>query len=178
MSRPDPAEAVRAALTASSGPVVIADIADNVGGGGAGDGTALLRELIDQEARDAIVTISDRAVVREAVAVGAGARVTTTLGAKLDRLHGDPIEIDALVVRTSDGRYRSEGSYMTGQVFSLGATVQLRINGIDVVVTERAVPPFHREQVTHLGLDPADAKVITAKGAVAWRWPLATLQPT
>jgi microcystin degradation protein MlrC len=169
VDRPDPADAVGQALRARRGPVVIADIADNVGGGGAGDGTALLHELIEQGGDGAIVTLSDAAVARQAAGQGPGSRMTGKLGAKLDSRHGVPVTIDAEVVRTSDGHYRSLGTYMSGQTFSLGATVHLRHAGIDLVVTERAVPPFHGEQITHLGLDPAAARVITAKGAVAWR---------
>jgi microcystin degradation protein MlrC len=31
------------------------------------------------------------------------------------------------------------------------------------------VPPFHREQLTVVGVDPAAMDVIVAKGAIAWR---------
>ena len=72
-------------------------------------------------------------------------------------------------MNVADGRYVSRGTYLTGQGFSTGSTAHLRVEGIDLIVTERAVPPFHSEQVTQVGLDPADAKIITAKGAVAWR---------
>ena len=34
---------------------------------------------------------------------------------------------------------------------------------------EQAVPPFHAEQLTSVGIDPYDAAVIVVKGAVAWR---------
>lgn len=39
----------------------------------------------------------------------------------------------------------------------------------NLVVTTIPTPPFHVEQVTHLGIDPSQASIITAKGAVAWR---------
>lgn len=51
---PTPAEAVKAALSAES-PIVLADVADNVGGGSSGDGTALLAELIAQGVTGALV---------------------------------------------------------------------------------------------------------------------------
>lgn len=51
----------------------------------------------------------------------------------------------------------------------MGATAWLTVNGIDLVVTEIPTPPFHIEQVTHLGIDPSSARIITAKGALAWR---------
>jgi microcystin degradation protein MlrC len=76
----------------------------------------------------------------------------------------------AKVVRVSDGVYRTAGSWMTGQQFSMGPTVVLELPGaITVLVTSTATPPFHVEQLTANGIDPAAATIIVAKGAVAWR---------
>ncbi len=59
--RPTPS---RAALESDVRPVVLADLADNVGGGGPGDGTALLAALVEARARGAVVTVVDAAAVR------------------------------------------------------------------------------------------------------------------
>lgn len=48
-------EAVARALAADGRPVVLADMADNTGGGAAGDGTEILRELLRVGARSATV---------------------------------------------------------------------------------------------------------------------------
>ena len=48
-------EAVARALAADGGPIVLADMADNTGGGAAGDGTEILRELLRVGARRATV---------------------------------------------------------------------------------------------------------------------------
>jgi microcystin degradation protein MlrC len=40
--RPSPKEAVRLALEMSASPIILADVADNIGGGSPGDGTVLL----------------------------------------------------------------------------------------------------------------------------------------
>lgn len=37
------------------------------------------------------------------------------------------------------------------------------------MLTERAVPPFHSEQLESVGIEARDAAIIVAKGAVAWR---------
>ena len=49
-------EAIRVAQTAER-PVVIADTQDNPGGGGAGDTTEILRELVARQAGGAVVGI-------------------------------------------------------------------------------------------------------------------------
>lgn len=51
----------------------------------------------------------------------------------------------------------------------MGTTAVIKVDGVTLVVTERATPPFHREQLTAQGVDPASAAIIVAKGAIAWR---------
>jgi microcystin degradation protein MlrC len=169
LSRPDPRQAVELAVSAERGPVILADIGDNVGGGGGGDGTALLHELLEQGVRGAVVTITDAEVAQRAYAEGPGAKIGAELGAKQDDLHGVPVSVGASIVATSEGRYVSRGPHFTGLEFQLGRSAVLDVDGIRILVTERAVPPFHGEQLTSFGIEPAKARVITAKGAIAWR---------
>lgn len=169
VSRPGPAEAVAAAIAAPDKPVVLADVADNIGGGSAGDGTALLSELLGQGASGALSMIADPEVAAQAHRVGVNGVVTAPVGGKTDDLHGDPVPITGTVKALSDGGYVSGGSWGTGLELSMGPTAWLAVNGVDLVVTTRPTPPFHVEQVTHLGIDPEAASIITAKGAVAWR---------
>jgi microcystin degradation protein MlrC len=167
--RDGPEEAVRRALASPKRPVVVADVADNIGGGAPGDGTTLLAELLRQGAQGAVVPIADEEVARAAARAGAGASLHVDVGGKTDSFHGQPVSVDARVVRVTDGRYRSGGTWKTGQEFSMGTTGVLDADGVTLVVMERAVPPFHAEQLTSVGIDPYDAAVIVVKGAVAWR---------
>ncbi|WP_431230662.1 M81 family metallopeptidase [Paenarthrobacter nicotinovorans] len=172
VSRPSVTQAVTAALSPdAAAPVILADLADNIGGGSAGDGTALLSELLDRGARGVLAIIADPEVAAFAHSEGEGSVITCKLGGKFDQLHGAPITVTARVVRTTTGTYTTEGSYMTGQTFHMGPTTVLDIgNGAaTVLVNSRPTPPFHREQFTHAGVDPSGAKVIVAKGAIAWR---------
>ncbi len=169
LSRPGPTDAVAEALAEARFPTILVDIGDNVGAGGAGDGTALLAALLGADVEGAVVTLSDPDGVAAAIAAGIGGHVSTKLGARLDDRHGRPLLIDGMVETITDGHYISRGSYMTGLKFEMGRTALLRVGGVRVVVTERAVPPFHAEQLTSLGVEPGEASVIAAKGAVAWR---------
>ncbi len=167
--RDDPATAVRKAIAAPHHPVVIADVADNIGGGSPGDGTAILAELLAQRADGAVVLMAEPDLVREAVRVGEGREVDADVGAKTDDLHGSPVRVRGRVRAVTDGRYHSGGTWMTGREFSMGSTAVVDTNGVTLVAMERATPPFHGEQLTSVGIQPADAKVIVVKGAVAWR---------
>ena len=154
VERPDPAAAVAEAIRSAERPVVLADVADNIGGGSPGDGTALLAELLDQRAQGVVMAIADAEVATEAARLGAGAALETSVGAKTDRLHGDPVPIRGRVVRVTDGRYVSEGTWMPGQEFSMGTTAVVEVDGVTLVVMERATPPFHSEQLTSQGVEP------------------------
>jgi microcystin degradation protein MlrC len=167
--RPSAADAVRRAAAAPRRPVVLADVADNVGGGSAGDGTALLAELLRQRVDGAVMAIADPEVARMAALLGAGAAIGVEVGGKTDELHGEPVPVRGVVEHVSDGVYRTSGTWMTGREFCMGTTAVIRCRGLRLVVMERATPPFHREQLTSLGIDPAACSVIVAKGAIAWR---------
>lgn len=162
-------EAVTRARHSGRRPVVLADVADNIGAGSAGDGTVILREVLSSGATEALAVIADAEVVAQAWDAGEGAVIDVVLGGKTDALHGEPLPLRAEVVSLSDGVYVSEGSWAAGVRFEMGRTTVLGVAGNTVVVTERATPPFHREQVTSLGIDPARASIIVAKGALAWR---------
>ena len=167
--RPSAKEAVRQAMEQLDHPVVLADVADNIGGGSAGDGTVLLAELLAARATGSVVVIADAEAAGSAHDEGVGARFRAKVGGKTDGLHGAPVEIDGTVVRISDGTYTSRGSWGTGLSFSMGRTAVVDTGTVTVVLTERATPPFHGEHLTSLGIDPAAASVLVAKGAIAWK---------
>ena len=169
LARDDPATAVRKAIAAPHGPVLIADVADNIGGGSPGDGTAILAELLTQQANGAVVLMAEPDLAREAAMIGEGGEVDTDVGAKTDNLHGSPVRVRGKVRTVTDGRYRSGGTWMTGRQFCMGTTAVIDANGVALVAMERATPPFHGEQLTSVGIKAAEAKIIVVKGAVAWR---------
>lgn len=169
VSRPGPADAVRQAIRSTRPPVVLADFADNIGGGSAGDGTVLLAELLRQGAEGAVVVLADADVALAAAAHGPGAAMWAAVGGKTDRLHGDPVPVEGRVVRVTDGSYTTAGTWATGRTFSMGTTAVLDLGGVTLVVTERPIPPFHPEHLTSVGIRPADATILVAKSAVAWR---------
>jgi microcystin degradation protein MlrC len=169
LARDEPATAVRKAIAAPHGPVLIADVADNIGGGSPGDGTAILAQLLTQRADGAVVLMAEPDLAREAAIIGEGGEVDTDVGAKTDNLHGSPVRVRGKVRAVTDGRYRSGGTWMTGRQFCMGTTAVIDANGVTLVAMERATPPFHGEQLTSVGIKAAEAKIIVVKGAVAWR---------
>ncbi|MEL6962696.1 MAG: M81 family metallopeptidase [Pseudomonadota bacterium] len=161
--------AVKLAIEADETPVVLAEAADNVGGGSAGDGTVVLDALLCAEARDAVIVIADPEAVAVADEAGVGAPFAGLIGAKVDRLHGDPIHVVGQVVLLTDGHYRHTGSYMTGYETSMGRTAVIQADGVKIVLTSLRTMPFDAGQLTSVGIDPAHQRIIVAKSAIAWQ---------
>ncbi len=163
-------EAVRRAIAAPKGPVVLVDVADNVGGGGPGDGTALLAELVAQQVSGSVVTIADKASVDAAWDAGVGARVSLEIGAKVDDRHGVPVQFEGTVRWVGDGRFTLKGDWMKGLSLDPGRSAVVENDaGVSVVLSERKVPPFDAGVLQSVGLQPEDCRVIVAKSAIAWQ---------
>jgi microcystin degradation protein MlrC len=91
-------EAVRKAIGAKERPVVISDSGDNVSAGGAGDIPLLLEKLLDAEATDAVVAgLTDPDAVARCAQAGAGSEVSLSIGGKLDKVNGYPLEVTGVV---------------------------------------------------------------------------------
>jgi microcystin degradation protein MlrC len=164
-----PAAAVRQAL-AFPGPVALVDVADNVGGGTAADGTVILAELMAAGATGALVTLRDAEAVAQAFAAGEGGLLETRVGAKTDRYHGEPVPVSARVLRLQpDGRWRFVGAYMTGQPGNAGRMALVRVDGVDIVLTEQRITPMDRGYLDRLKIDPCAYRIFVVKGALAWK---------
>jgi microcystin degradation protein MlrC len=168
-------EAVHLAIAEPEGPVVLADLGDNPGGGSACDGTALLWALLDLGADNAAVAlIADPEVVAKAFALGVGGVLTTALGGKTDELHGFPIPVTATVKSLSDGRFMYEGPMNTGAEGSLGRTAVLACQGrhggvVEVIVCEHRVQPYDAAIFRSQGIELTNKKILVVKSMVHFR---------
>ncbi len=121
-------EAVAKALAAPGKPIVLADMADNTGGGAAGDGTEILRELVRVGARSAVVAcLWDPKAAALCAQAGVGASVTLDVGGKVDDRHGAPLRVTGVVRALSDGRFVHRGPMARGLPGRLGTTAVLDI---------------------------------------------------
>lgn len=162
-------EAVAQAIAYPEGPVMLIDVGDNIGGGTPGDATVLLAELLAQGAREATMVIADREAVEAAVAVGIGGTVTTSVGGKTDRLHGEPVPIQGQLRLISDGKFVLEGPENAGTIGDMGTTVLVRVDGVNLVLTSKKFAPGDQQQLKSVGIDPARQKIVVLKAAVRWR---------
>lgn len=159
--RVSPEEAIRRAVEARDGLVILSDTGDT-GGGGPGDSTCLLKEMLRQRITcTALLPMVDADVVEEAISAGAGREITVRVGGKLDDLFSEPVQITGRVAAISDGlqiRLEHHG------FCDLRRTVLLEIGSIKMVVSERRViASLYPIMYTHLGVDLAGSKMVVLK---------------
>jgi microcystin degradation protein MlrC len=161
------AEGVAQAL-ATPGLVVLADTQDNPGGGGHGDTTGLLAELMRQGARDAVFgSLNDPASAAACHAAGVGARLALSLGGASD---GAPLAVVAEVLALSDGRFTCTGPVAGGNPADLGPTALVRVApGVRVILASAKMQGLDRALFTHIGVDPAAQRIVALKSSVHFR---------
>jgi len=163
-------EAVARALALDGRPVVLADIADNTGGGAAGDTTTILRELLRVGARSATVAcLWDPAAVRACVEAGVGATVSLSVGGRVDPSHGAPLAVSGRVRTLSDGRFVHRGPMCRGLEGRLGTTAVLDVNDVKVILISHRWQTLDPEMIRFVGIDPPGEKILVVKSSVHYR---------
>lgn len=162
-------ESVKIASASEEFPVVIVEPADNIGGGSAGDGTGVLRELLKVKADRSVIVVCDPEAVSMAEQAGVGEEFVALIGGKSDNQHGAPVKATVTVKSIANGEYVHKGSYMTGYITSMGRTAVVKSDGVQVVLTSKRSMPFDSEQLRCLGIEPEEQKIIVVKAAIAWK---------
>ena len=156
----DPHTAVSQALAATKGPVVIADVWDNPGGGTAGDATVLLAELMAQGAGDvAVGTIWDPIAVQICFAAGEGAEIALRFGAKSAPETGQPIDARVTVVKLVRDAQMKFGESLV----PFGDAALVRLGGIDVILNSTRAQSFDPSLFSALGIDPTSKRILLIK---------------
>ncbi len=151
-------------------PVVLADYADNPGGGGYGDTTGLLRGMIDAKLESAALgVLCDPDAAAACHAAGLGATLKLSLGGKVDPRFGAPIDATGTVTHLGDGRMTIEGPMLRGVAVDMGPTATFRIGGVDVVIGSRRFQNYDRNFFRAGGIEPAERAVIAVKSSQHFR---------
>jgi microcystin degradation protein MlrC len=151
------------ALAFDGGPVVLADGADNPGGGAASDSTFILRRLVERGIRHAAVgPLWDPIAVRIAFEAGQGARLAMRIGGKIGPMSGDPMDLLCTV------KALHRDMVMTGLAnapMPLGDCALLEADGIEMVLITLRNQAMGTDLFTQLGCDLAAKKIIVVKSS-------------
>jgi microcystin degradation protein MlrC len=162
------ADAVRMAVEAGNDPgkppIILADVADNPGGGGRGNTVHLLRALKESGASGVIFGVfNDAAVAEEAHRAGRGKSFRARFNTREQDAFSQQWECDGTVVELSDGRYVGRRGLARGMACEMGPSALLDLGGIRLVVISNRQQCLEPMQFEQFGIDPALARTIVVK---------------
>lgn len=170
-----PDEAVQKAMRLDANqPVVLADVQDNPGAGGTSDTTDLLKALVRNRARGAVLALLyDSQSASLAHEAGVGQQLKVGLGAKSGFPGVSPYLCEVEVEALGDGRFTCTGEMHRDVEAQLGAMALLRIVDADsdvrVIVSSVRAQCLDLAMLRHLGIEPTEQRILAVKSTVHFR---------
>jgi microcystin degradation protein MlrC len=159
----------------SAGTHIIVEPADNIGGGGPGDMTPVLRAFLRHDLDGAAVIIADPESVAALEGAHPGEVRTLRIGGKQSPLDEGPVELDVTFVSASDGRFDLEDRHShaaaRGIHCNMGPSAVVTANGgkLTILLNSKKTAPFDLAQWRSQGITPENLRYIGVKAAVAHR---------
>ncbi|HYJ13175.1 MAG TPA: M81 family metallopeptidase [Thermomicrobiales bacterium] len=156
--------------TPGNKPTVLAEISDNPGAGGTGDGTHLLRYLIDAGyERVACGALHDPAAVDACHRAGVGAVLPLAVGGRAHSSSGQPVTGAWTVVHLGDGSYTNEGAMSHGARGSLGRTATVVLGAVSVMLSAQRTQTLDPGVFRAGGIEPERCLWLAVKSSVHYR---------
>jgi microcystin degradation protein MlrC len=153
-------DGINTAVTFNASPVVMADPADNAGGGAPSDNTTILRRLIERDVPDAAVgPIWDPIAVRLCFDAGEGASLPLRFGGKIGPTSGTPIDATVTVTALRRDCWQSFGPTQV----PLGDCAAVRVGGVEVVLISNRTQALGLELFRNLAIEPTERKLVVVK---------------
>jgi microcystin degradation protein MlrC len=141
-------------------PVVIADPADNAGGGAPSDNTDILKHLIETKVENACIgPIWDPIAVRICFDAGLGAKIGLRFGGKIAVTSGQPVDAEVEIVGLKRGASQSFGPTQV----PIGDCAAVRVGGVDVVLISKRTQATGLELFRNVGIEPTEKKIVVVK---------------
>ena len=160
---PNADDAIADAVASNAMPVVLADSADNPGGGAGGDSTYILARLIARGVDNAVLgPLWDPVAVQICFEAGVGARLALRIGGKVGPASGAPIDATVEVLALKRDAMQAG---LSNTMAPLGDTAVIAIGGIKVVMITRRSQAFGTDLFTQFGIDLAETRLVVVKSS-------------
>lgn len=145
-------------------PIILADVADNPGGGSRGNTTYLLRALKGGKAQGVIFGVfNDAALAAKAHELGEGAIFTASFNTQEHQEFSLPFDCEAKVIKLSDGKFVGRRGVLKNVSSDMGPSALLDLGGILVVVISIRCQCMDPRQFEIFDLDISQARVVVVK---------------
>ena len=145
-------------------PIILADVADNPGGGARGNTIFLLRALKQAGANGVVLGVfNDPALAAKAHALGEGAIFTASFNTEERHEFSQPFECGAKVIKLSDGKYVGRRGNSKDVSADMGPSALLDLGGIRIAVISIRCQCMDPQQLEIFGIDIAEARVVVVK---------------
>ena len=153
-------EGIDAALAVDGMPVVMADPADNAGGGAPSDNTTILRRLIERKIEHAALgPIWDPIAVRLCFDAGVGGELALRFGGKIGPTSGQPVDARVTVIGLARDAWQGFGPTQV----PVGDCAAVRVGGVEVVLIAKRTQATGLELFRNVGIEPTAKKLVVVK---------------
>lgn len=157
-------EAIEQAMVADESTVFLSDSGDNPGAGGTTDVPLVLEKLLAKGATGVVIAgIWDAEAVAACAAAGVDREVTLSIGGKLDKRHGMPLQVTGNVRLLADGHHYRGGIRRPPTRARVGPIAVLNVAGVDVILSSTRFSFVNPLQLRSLGLEPLDYRIVVLK---------------
>lgn len=158
--------------TRDPGPVLLIEPSDNIGGGTPGDGTGVLKPLLEMGYENIIAIINDPEAAANCHELAVNDVVDLTIGAKIDEYHGEPVHFTGVIEKLSDGKFELENKQshlasMGGINIDMGLCAVIKNDQAQILLTSNKTPPMDLGQLHSQNIRPESAEFIIVKAAVS-----------
>ena len=142
---------------------MLADGADNPGGGASGDSTFILRRMLERGIGNACIgPLWDPIAARIAFDAGVGAQLMMRIGGKIGPLSGDPLDL-LCTVKALLPEMKMTG--LGGTPLAMGDSALVETGGIEIVLITLRNQAMGTDLFTQLGCNLASKKIIVVKSS-------------
>lgn len=151
----------------TSGLTILADTADNAGGGAPGDNVECLKTLLrHHDLRAVYGCVWDPQAVAVCMEAGVGATLDLRIGGKCGPASGPPLDLKATVLSLKADHVQTG---LEGTTQRLGDSALISSGHVSIVLASVRTQTFHPDAFTALGVDFDDKQVVMVKSTTHFR---------